>query len=303
MADGHHSKQTGNAAIHPAAYVGSSDPASPDVNVTADDKLWIDTTTGTTFATGWLLKIRSGSNTTWTTILNLLSSLALKANLASPTFTGVPSGPTAAPGTNTTQLATTAFVAATGGGDALTSGKLSQFASTSSSELAGVLSDETGSGGGFVRATGPTLSSPIVGTQTAADNSTKAASTAYADNAVAKQGEVLMFAVSDETTAITTGTAKLTFRMPYAMTLSAVRGSLTTVSSSGIPTVNIKESGTTIFSTKLTIDASELTSTTAATASVLSDTSLADDAQMTVDIDVAGTGATGLKIYLIGTRT
>lgn len=37
--------------------------------------------------------------------------------LASPTFTGVPAAPTASPGTNTTQLATTAFVAAavTGG--------------------------------------------------------------------------------------------------------------------------------------------------------------------------------------------
>jgi hypothetical protein len=41
-----------------------------------------------------------------------------RAPLASPTFTGVPAAPTAAPGTNTTQLATTAFVAAavTGGG-------------------------------------------------------------------------------------------------------------------------------------------------------------------------------------------
>lgn len=37
---------------------------------------------------------------------------ALKANLASPTFTGTPAAPTATLGTNTTQLATTAFVAA-----------------------------------------------------------------------------------------------------------------------------------------------------------------------------------------------
>lgn len=37
---------------------------------------------------------------------------ALLAPLASPALTGVPSAPTAAPGTNTTQLATTAFVAA-----------------------------------------------------------------------------------------------------------------------------------------------------------------------------------------------
>ena len=41
--------------------------------------------------------------------------LALKAPLASPTFTGVPAGPTAAAGTNTTQLATTAFVTAASG--------------------------------------------------------------------------------------------------------------------------------------------------------------------------------------------
>jgi hypothetical protein len=38
------------------------------------------------------------------------TKLALKAPLASPTFTGTPAAPTAAAGTNTTQLATTAFV-------------------------------------------------------------------------------------------------------------------------------------------------------------------------------------------------
>jgi hypothetical protein len=39
-------------------------------------------------------------------------AIDLKADLASPTFTGVPAAPTAAPGTDTTQLATTAFVQA-----------------------------------------------------------------------------------------------------------------------------------------------------------------------------------------------
>ena len=37
------------------------------------------------------------------------AALALKAPLASPAFTGTPTAPTAALGTNTTQLATTAF--------------------------------------------------------------------------------------------------------------------------------------------------------------------------------------------------
>ena len=40
------------------------------------------------------------------------TALGNKANLASPTFTGTPNAPTAAAGTNTTQIATTAFVKA-----------------------------------------------------------------------------------------------------------------------------------------------------------------------------------------------
>ncbi len=116
------------------------------------------------------------------------------------------------------------------------------------------------------------------------------------------KAETLIIAVGDETTAITTGTAKVTFRMPWAMTLSAVRASLTTASSSGNPTVDINEGGTSILSTKLTIDSGEKTSTTAATPAVISDTALADDAEITIDIDTAGTGAAGLKVTLIGTR-
>ena len=42
----------------------------------------------------------------------VFDGLALKANLASPAFTGTPTAPTAAVGTNTTQIATTAFVLA-----------------------------------------------------------------------------------------------------------------------------------------------------------------------------------------------
>jgi len=113
----------------------------------------------------------------------------------------------------------------------------------------------------------------------------------------------ILIAVGDETTALTTGTAKITFRMPFAMTLTALpRASLTTASSSGVVQVDVNESGTTIFSTELTIDANETSSATAATPAVLSDTSLADNAVMTVDIVDDGTNAAGLKILLRGTR-
>jgi hypothetical protein len=43
---------------------------------------------------------------------NIATAIGTKADIASPTFTGTPAAPTAAPGTNTTQLATTAFVGA-----------------------------------------------------------------------------------------------------------------------------------------------------------------------------------------------
>jgi hypothetical protein len=114
----------------------------------------------------------------------------------------------------------------------------------------------------------------------------------------------IQVAASDETTAITTGTAKVTFRLPCAFTLTGVRASLTTAQTSGsIFTVDINESGTSILSTKLTIDNTEKTSTTAATPPVISDSALADDAEITIDVDQIGDGtAKGLKVTLIGTR-
>jgi hypothetical protein len=112
----------------------------------------------------------------------------------------------------------------------------------------------------------------------------------------------LVVAASDETTALATGTAKITFRIPRAVTLTAVRASLTTAQASGsIFTVDINEGGSSILSTKLTIDNTETTSTTAATPPVISDTALADDAEITIDIDQIGDGtAKGLKVMLIG---
>lgn len=115
----------------------------------------------------------------------------------------------------------------------------------------------------------------------------------------------IIIACSDETTALTTGTAKVTFRMPYAFTLTAVRASVTTAPTGSVLTVDINESGSTILSTKITIDATEKTSTTAATPPVISDSSLADDAEITIDIDTVGStiAGAGLKVMLIGYAT
>lgn len=65
-------------------------------------------------ATGTMALIQNsltGSSTTAApTVSAVNTGLGLKSNIASPTFTGTPAAPTASSGTNTTQLATTAFV-------------------------------------------------------------------------------------------------------------------------------------------------------------------------------------------------
>lgn len=116
--------------------------------------------------------------------------------------------------------------------------------------------------------------------------------------------EVIQLACSDETTALTTGTAKVTFRMPFAMTLTAVRSSVTTAPTGSTLIVNIKESGVTVLGTKLSIDASQKTSTTATSQATITDSALADDAEITIDIDQIGStvAGAGLKVTLIGTR-
>jgi len=74
--------------------------------------------------------------------------------------------------------------------------------------------------------------------------------------------------LSDETTPITTGT-KLTWYCPYEINVTNIVATLTTVGSGGgVTTINIKEddsgSMTSIYTTKLTIDAGEETRITAA---------------------------------------
>ena len=128
-----------------------------------------------------------------------------------------------------------------------------------------------------------------------------------ADVAEAKQ-QSFVIACSDESTALTTGTAKVSFRIPYGFTLNAgaagITASCNQAPTGAILTIDVNESGTTILSTKLTIDISETTSTTAATPPVISDVALAADSLITIDIDQIGSSnaGTGLKVTLIGVR-
>lgn len=115
-------------------------------------------------------------------------------------------------------------------------------------------------------------------------------------------------AVSDETTDLTTGTAKLTFRMPFAMTLTNIRASVTTAPTGADILVDVNASGGSIINSAiapLRIDATEKTSVTAANQPLITTSTLNDDEEITIDIDQIGStvAGAGLKVTLIGYRT
>lgn len=268
---------------HPPAFWQSDDPFDDAANDVQPGAWWMDTTAG------YVLKRRTDANDGWTTVSGDLSSAGTGIN---ETLLDAKGDLIAASAADTAAKLTvgadgTILVAASGQTTGL------QWQSLATAGIA-ALASPTFTGTPSL----PTGTTAV--TQTAGNNSTAPATTAYADNAVAKQPEILEYALSDETTAITTG-LKLTTRAPFAMTVTNVRISLTTASGSGNPAVDVKESGTTIFSTTPKIDSGELTNVTG-TAAVISDASIADDAELTFIVDTAGSGAKGLKCRLYVTR-
>ena len=146
---------------------------------------------------------------------------------------------------------------ATTGTVALTGNKLSVFAATSSSELAGVISDETGSGA-LVFATSPTLVTPALGTPasgvltnaTGLPISTGVAGlgTGVATFLATPSSANLISAITDET-----GTGALVFaNTPTLVTPNIGAATGTSLVLSGDLTVN--GTTTTINSTTITVD-------------------------------------------------
>ena len=128
-------------------------------------------------------------------------------------------------------------------------------------------------------------------------------------NILKAKPEHIGIALGDESTVLAAASTTVpvtTFHMPYGFTLTDVKAGLTVAGTgAALVTVDIHEAGTTVLSTKITIDASEKTSTTAATPPVISDSALAEDSLIEVFVDLVDTDnvAAGLKVYLIGTQT
>jgi hypothetical protein len=118
--------------------------------------------------------------------------------------------------------------------------------------------------------------------------------------------EVFCFAVSDETTNITSGTAKLTLYWPYNFVATSVFIGVSTAPTGSNIIVDVNDhNGTTIFSSRPTILVNEFTSLTNGTQPVLATTTFTKGQKLTVDIDQAGSTIAGksLKVYIIGNKS
>ncbi len=122
------------------------------------------------------------------------------------------------------------------------------------------------------------------------------------DYDVHNQIESILIACSDETTDLTTGAAKTTFRMPYDFVLLEVRASVTSAPTGTDLVVDINEGGSSILGQAIIIEPGQKSSTFSGTQPTIVDDDLADDAEITIDIDQIGATGAGLKVTLIGSR-
>jgi hypothetical protein len=107
------------------------------------------------------------------------------------------------------------------------------------------------------------------------------------------QGREYCIAMSDQTTALVTGTSEATLYLPGAGTVNAVRAFSVTAPTGAAIKVNVKASGTTLLSTQISIDATTNTSKASATPPVISTSSISSNAPVTFDITQVGSTVAG----------
>jgi len=186
------------------------------------------TTLGTS---GQVLTAGSNGTMTWTTAPTY-------APLASPTFTGVPVAPTATAGTNTTQLATTAFVTAAvptsnsqltnGAGYITASGAPVQTVAGRTGAVTLSTTDISGISSYATLASPALTGTPVAPTATAGTNTTQLATTAFVHNTVGAIAGGLTFS----------GTWNATTNSPSITSGTGTTGQMYKVATAGTTTID-----------------------------------------------------------------
>lgn len=157
---------TGNQGVPPSRQIQTSGLVTGGGDLTADRII--------TVAKALQSDVAAGTDDTKAlTSYSIAAQLGTLAPLASPAFAGIPTAPTAAAGTNTKQIASTAFVAGA------VSAAVSGYAPLASPAFTGT---------------------PTAPTQAQADGSTKLATTAYADQAASNAGAAASSAAASAAT-------------------------------------------------------------------------------------------------------
>ena len=114
-----------------------------------------------------------------------------------------------------------------------------------------------------------------------------------------------ILACSDETSDLVVGDDKVQIQLPFAFELTSISANVNTASTGADINIQVQEDNVDIMSgVGITIDATETSSTTSATLPTITDSTLALNSIISVDLDQVGStlAGTGLKINLIGYR-
>ena len=116
--------------------------------------------------------------------------------------------------------------------------------------------------------------------------------------------EDFIFACGDEVTNLNVSVSAGVFRIPFAMYLSSIRASVNTGPLGSGIVIDVKQNGSSLLSTLLTIDENTETSVVAYVPHVIFDPILIDDAKISVDIQQVGStfAGSGLKLVFKGYR-
>jgi hypothetical protein len=118
--------------------------------------------------------------------------------------------------------------------------------------------------------------------------------------------ESFIIACGDETSNLVAMAPVISFRMPYGLILSEIKASVNSPPIGQPIIMDVNLNGTSIFSTRLSIDIAQTTSKTSTTPPIIATSVLPDDSVITIDIDQIGIGltpGTGLKVTFKGYRT
>jgi hypothetical protein len=111
-------------------------------------------------------------------------------------------------------------------------------------------------------------------------------------------------AISDETTDLTTGTAKVTLDLPFAFEFTRVYASVTTAPTGAAIQVDVNDEGVTILNSVLSISASANNGEQTSFSGAASSYSMSKGDKLTIDIDQIGStiAGAGLKVFFIGKK-